>query len=95
MTEKFVKEVLEKFDKFMVENEWGILIASSPTIRIYRALNKLFLWWIIYTSDNTWQIRYNNIENITRIPRTAEFKATGNPDKDYTSVLENILKIVF
>lgn len=90
MTKPFVDEVLEKFDKFMVESGWGILIASGPTTRIYCVLNKLF-FWIIYTPDNTWLIDYNDIKNVTR---TAEFKTTGESDKDFLAILDKMVEIL-
>ena len=92
MTETFVDEVLDKFDKFMVKSGWEVVFSDYDVSRVYRTLDKLF-FWIFYTANNTWQMNYYN--NVEKVTHAIKFKATGNPDKDYVSILENVLKIVY
>ena len=46
-----------------------------------------------FWTNNTWQMNYYN--NVEKVTHAIKFKATGNPDKDYVSILENVLKIVY
>lgn len=90
MAKTFIDETLTQLDRTMEESAWKIVPEYSGRSRVYRA--KLGIYFCVACVASVWHIAYRNKYAPLRL---VEFRATGNPDKDYVSILDNILKIIY
>lgn len=98
MAKRYVEEIIETLDKFMVSNGCEIIFNNNDQARAYRLADSTF--WITYTVYNTWWISCRGEELVTRcndyniVDRTVEFDSTGKAKEDFFAILDKIKELL-
>lgn len=89
MVKRYVEEVIETLDKFMVSNGCEIIFNNSDQARAYRLKRNNESFWITYTYDGVWWVSYCDNYNIAdrTINRSVEFDSTGKSKRRFLRYL--------